>query len=119
MHRDRNARAWPRCRLSHLNRRRRRKGGPTPVEGAVTAALVDEEEGEVEAEEVAEAEVEPVADEVAGGDDYDAAPEDADAEPAPLSAEEDTASEVLRELIAHWNVPSWDEIMLGSSRPRD
>jgi hypothetical protein len=31
-------------------------------------------------------------------------------------AEEDTAGEVLRELIATWNVPSWDEIITGLHR---
>ncbi|MFO0800687.1 MAG: hypothetical protein U0804_24750 [Gemmataceae bacterium] len=31
-------------------------------------------------------------------------------------AEEDTAGEVLRELIATWNVPSWDEIISGLHR---
>ncbi|MDB5309955.1 MAG: hypothetical protein JWO38_4157 [Gemmataceae bacterium] len=35
----------------------------------------------------------------------------------PLAAEEDTGGEVLRDLIATWNVPSWDEIVTGLYRP--
>ena len=102
-------------RKRRRRRRRRRKGG-TSAEGAAatTAADADEAgEGEGEAEPVAELEEEPVA----GADDYDVPSDDLDTEPAPLSVEEDTASEVLRELIAHWNVPSWDEIVTGLYRP--
>ena len=32
-------------------------------------------------------------------------------------ADEDTAGEVLREMIANWNVPSWDAIITGLNRP--
>jgi len=35
----------------------------------------------------------------------------------PLAAEEDTGGEVLREMIANWNVPSWDEVIGGLYRP--
>jgi len=40
-----------------------------------------------------------------------------EAEPVALAAEEDTASDVLRDLIANWNVPSWDDIVSGLYRP--
>jgi ribonuclease E len=103
-------------RKRRRRRRRRRKGG-APAEGAAAVPAETEEAGEGETELTAEAEEEPVGEAVAEGDDYDAAPDDSDAELAPLSAEEDTASEVLRELIAHWNVPSWDEIVSGLYRP--
>ncbi|MBM3981559.1 MAG: hypothetical protein FJ304_15025 [Planctomycetes bacterium] len=98
-------------------RRRRRRKGP-PVEGAVSAAALEEAEAEAdpdtEADESGEVEVEaePVA-EATADDDFTS---DAD-EAAPLAAEEDTASEVLRDLIANWNVPSWDEIIGGLYRP--
>jgi hypothetical protein len=36
---------------------------------------------------------------------------------AALAADEDTAGEMLRELIAGWNVPSWDAIITGLNRP--
>ncbi len=101
-------------------RRRRRKGAP--AEGAVSAAaLEDAEEGaEAEAAE-AEGEEEPVA-ESAEGDDFEPTDggdmaEYTEDEAAPLVAEEDTASDVLRELIATWNVPAWDDIIGGLYRP--
>jgi hypothetical protein len=34
-----------------------------------------------------------------------------------LAAEEDTGGEMLRDLIANWNVPSWGEIIGGLYRP--
>lgn len=33
------------------------------------------------------------------------------------STDPDQAAEVLREILAHWNVPSWDEIVAGLHRP--
>ena len=32
-------------------------------------------------------------------------------------AEEDAGGELLRELIANWNVPSWDDVVTGLYRP--
>ena len=32
-------------------------------------------------------------------------------------ADPDQAAEVLRDILAHWNVPSWDEIVAGLYRP--
>ena len=86
-------------------RRRRRKGGPG-------------EEGAAEGE----AETAPVAVEEAGEyseNDYETGPgSDTDElTPVPVGAEEDTAGEVLRDLIANWNVPSWDSIITGLNRP--
>jgi hypothetical protein len=102
-------------RKRRRRRRRRRKGAP--VEGAGAAALAETGGDEGEAEPVAEvvedeAPGEPVADA-----DFAAALDEVDTEPAPLVDEEDTASEALRELIANWNVPSWDEIVGGLYRP--
>jgi ribonuclease E len=97
-------------RKRRRRRRRRRKGG-APAEGTAPAgtAPVDSSEDEGEAELVGEVEDEPEAD-------FDA-PEEMDTEPVTSSVEEDTASEVLRDLIANWNVPSWDDIVSGLYRP--
>lgn len=89
-------------------RRRRRKKG----EGdAADAGIADEPAPSYQAAgraPVAVAAAEPAADDAEG--------EDGEVG-GPLSpAEEDTAGEVLRELIATWNVPSWDEIISGLHR---
>jgi hypothetical protein len=80
-------------------RRRRKKGGPTDP----PAAGPDEEEAAADADppEAEPAEAEDV-EAFAGGD-----PEDA----------EEVGGELLRDLIANWNVPSWDEIVSGLHRP--
>jgi ribonuclease E len=101
-------------RKRRRRRRRRRKGGGTPAEGAPATANADSAEITSETE-IAEAV--PVAD----ADDY-AMPDselsdEYEQEPAPRDTEEDTATEVLRELIANWNVPSWDSIVSGLYRP--
>lgn len=100
-------------RKRRRRRRRRRKGGP--VEGAVSAAALSEA-GADESEPELVAEVEEEIGEPTAEEDF-GAPLDADIEPAGLVDEEDTASEVLRDLIASWNVPSWDEIVGGLYRP--
>jgi ribonuclease E len=94
-------------RKRRRRRRRRRKGGApeaAPVAG-----------GEAEGAE-AEIEVEPAAEE-SGSEAEEFGGEDMESESAPLAAEEDTASEVLRDLIENWNVPSWDDIVGGLYRP--
>jgi ribonuclease E len=93
-------------RKRRRRRRRRRTGAPSPAGDAPP-----------EAAEAEEGEAEPVAaeEEVAEAEEFGA--EDAEAELVPFGAEEDTASEVLRDLIANWNVPSWDEIVGGLYRP--
>ncbi|MFM8275037.1 MAG: hypothetical protein ACKODX_22275 [Gemmata sp.] len=104
-------------RKRRRRRRRRRKGGaPGEAPAAGTAAAGDDEgEAEGSAEEVPDVEPAAEADDFAApaGDEGD----DFEPEPAPLAAEEDTASEALRELIATWNVPSWDSIVSGLYRP--
>jgi len=49
-------------------------------------------------------------------DDAEGEGDDGEVGGTPSPAEEDTAGEVLRELIATWNVPSWDEIITGLHR---
>ena len=87
-------------------RRRRRKG---PGEGEQTEAAP------VEATAVTPARTEPEYD----NEDYETGPGSESDELAamPLAADEDTAGEVLRDLIANWNVPSWDSIVTGLYRP--
>jgi ribonuclease E len=98
-------------RKRRRRRRRRRKGGVAP-EGAEAGETGEAAEGEEEEEGVAAVvEDEPEAEAEEGF-----ASED-EVEFSPLAAEEDTASDVLRDLIANWTVPSWDDIVGGLYRP--
>lgn len=105
-------------------RRRRRKKGGAPgqtaeaAEGGEDAAA---EEPEVTDEEEPAAPVRipvrapnrmPIRD-----DAQDEEAEEIEPATVALAAEEDTGSEVLRELIATWNVPAWDDIVGGLYRP--
>lgn len=99
-------------RKRRRRRRRRRKGGQPAEAAAAPADAEPEAEAESETELVEVSDDAPDAEPEAYTEDE---AEDADA--MPLAAEEDTASEVLRELIATWNVPSWDEIVDGLYRP--
>jgi hypothetical protein len=106
-------------------RRRRRKGAP--VEGTETVATgPDDDAAEPDDDELAEsAEGADASDDDALADAAGEAAEEADGYDGddsdalqPVGAEEeDVASEALRELIATWNVPAWDEIVSGLYRP--
>lgn len=104
-------------------RRRRRKGAP--VEGTEAVGTgPDDDAAEPDEDEVAEAgEGAEASDEDAFADAAGEAAEDAgdtDDEDAlqPVGAEEeDVATDALRDLIANWNVPAWDEIIGGLYRP--
>jgi hypothetical protein len=103
-------------RKRRRRRRRRRKGGaPGEVAAVLGASSTDAPADDAEVEVVAETEDEP-AGETDTELDFEEAEEN-EGEPLPLAAEEDTASEVLRDLIATWNVPSWDDIVSGLYRP--
>ena len=108
-------------RKRRRRRRRRKKGGPTSPEaaaGPVEAAEVEEPDEPVVPHPVITAPV--VTPVVAERYEPEATDTDVDEdEPGaiPLAAEEDTGGEVLRELIATWNVPAWDEIVSGLYRP--
>jgi ribonuclease E len=103
-------------------RRRRRKGAP--VEGTEPvasgpdddAAEPDEEELS-ESAESAEANDEDAFADAAGEVAEDASDEDEDVLQPVGAEEEDVATEALRDLIANWNVPAWDEIIGGLYRP--
>ncbi|HEX4611156.1 MAG TPA: hypothetical protein VH092_23395 [Urbifossiella sp.] len=102
-------------RKRRRRRRRRKKGGAEGGE-APDAGIADEPAPSYQAAArtpvIAPAIVTPPAAELPEADGGD---EDEFAGPAP-AAEEDTAGEVLRELIATWNVPSWEEIISGLHR---
>ncbi len=94
-------------RKRRRRRRRRRKGGAATPDVAAASATAG-----------AEAEVATHEDASLRDDEAEPLTTDEAAEELPrCAAEEDTASEVLRELIANWNVPSWDEIVSGLYRP--
>jgi hypothetical protein len=97
-------------------RRRRRKKGGAGV--AAEAPPTEPASGEEPAEEAAgEYTVTArVAEDGLTDTEIDAEPDEEGGE-VHLAAEEDTGSEVLRDLIASWNVPSWDEIIAGLYRP--
>ena len=103
-------------------RRRRRKKGAPPA-GAATgdpAEIAADDAGEDDPSPSPPVQVQlpPVV--VEEEEDFESSDNDRDeAESVAFSptAEEDTGGEVLRELIATWNVPSWDEIVSGLYRP--
>ena len=101
-------------RKRRRRRRRRKKGAPGE---AVANAAEAGDESESDDEEAGTEEYEPAAvaasDDSTGDDDFDAY---AEADADPLAAVDDTATEALRDLIATWNVPSWDEIVTGLHR---
>ncbi len=97
-------------------RRRRRKKGEGDV---ADAGIADEPAPSYQASARAPAAprvltIAPVA--AAEAVEDDAEGDDGEVGGAPSLADEDTAGEVLRELIATWNVPSWDEIISGLHR---
>lgn len=103
-------------RKRRRRRRRRKKGGPGEAGGEGVAAEA-EPAGEPADDSAATA---PAAEEEYAADEADEADEEAEevgAGSVPLAAEEDTGSDVLRDLIATWNVPSWDDIVAGLYRP--
>jgi hypothetical protein len=105
-------------RKRRRRRRRRRKGGtqPAEVEGVEDTESEKSLAQDAELEEVG-FETETAASDVEYGDEppdefLDDVPE-ASAE----ESEEDAGGELLRELIANWNVPSWDDVVSGLYRP--
>jgi ribonuclease E len=95
-------------RKRRRRRRRRRKGGPgQPAEAGETAAA---EAGEAE---VAEVEADPAPEAVEEDSEYD----ESNRGESEVEAAEEAGGELLRELIANWNVPSWDDIVSGLHRP--
>jgi len=108
-------------RKRRRRRRRRKKGGPGEPAAGETAEAAPAEEAEAE-EPVASyrgsvrtAAPRPEPEEA--GFEEEAAEVGEESGGVALAAEEDTGGEMLRDLIANWNVPSWDEIVGGLYRP--
>lgn len=98
-------------RKRRRRRRRRRKGGCSPEAAVAGDASAEVAEGEADAEPA------PAEEPAPEGDDFGSDDTESELMPLAAEAEEDTASEVLRDLIATWNVPSWDDIVGGLYRP--
>jgi hypothetical protein len=111
-------------RKRRRRRRRRRKGGV-----AQPAEVGTGEDSEPEKTEIGEGETEdtpfelvPAAGEAESGEsEFGDEPGDEVvddiAEVSAADMEEDAGGELLRELIANWNVPSWDDVVGGLYRP--
>jgi ribonuclease E len=99
-------------RKRRRRRRRRRKGGQQPADASAEAPATDADEAEPQPVASFDDEVgEEEADEELI-DDEDGVTVDSEVEAA-----EDAGGELLRDLIANWNVPSWDEIVGSLYRP--
>lgn len=99
-------------------RRRRRKGGGQPAEVGSNDEPDTEktDSGEAETEELRFG-TEPASDEMDFQDELaDEGAEDL-VNSSNSDLEEDSGGELLRELIANWNVPSWDDVVAGLYRP--
>jgi hypothetical protein len=99
-------------RKRRRRRRRRRRGGEDSADAPMGAAS----EGEDEAAEGEPAEGGFEGGEVGFADEVEA---ESDTEVLAVDSEmdEDAGEELLRELIANWNVPSWDDVVGGLYRP--
>jgi ribonuclease E len=100
-------------RKRRRRRRRRKKGGTSSPDAGASQSAQAEEAGEDE--EDAESYPSRATGEYHEADDEGAM--EIKPEAAPLAAEEDTGGDLLRDLIATWNVPSWDDIVGGLYRP--
>lgn len=85
-------------RKRRRRRRRRRKGGPADEAGETTAVGADGGPQQTDGYEDDDQDQEAVA--VSAG-----------------AVADDSPAGTLRDLIAHWNVPSWDDIISGLYRP--
>lgn len=95
-------------RKRRRRRRRRKKSGVAPGAAdeaeSMPATITAPEEAEADTEDEPTYDTEDEAMEI-------------ESETVPLAADEDAGGDVLRELIATWNVPSWDEIVGQLHRP--
>jgi hypothetical protein len=109
-------------RKRRRRRRRRRKGGQPAEAGTAEeteSEKADAGEGETEDSvfELVPVVAETESDEAEYGDEPgDEIVEDT-VEISAAEMEEDAGGELLRELIANWNVPSWDDVVGGLYRP--
>lgn len=107
-------------RKRRRRRRRRKKGGgaEAPAGEAGEAAPAAEEAEEPVASYRGSVRVTaPRPEPEEGGFEDEAAEVAEESGGVSLAAEEDAGGEMLRDLIANWNVPSWDDIVTGLYRP--
>ena len=107
-------------------RRRRRRKKKGPGEGLAAPAESGDPAGEEEEREPAPSPAprrsQPVAaraatPEYAEAGEDEGEDEGVDAAGETLAAEEDAGGELLRDLIANWDVPAWDQVIGGLHRP--
>ncbi|MBA2224994.1 hypothetical protein [Thermogemmata fonticola] len=96
-------------RKRRRRRRRRRKGGSESAQESASSNSTAAASAEVP--ETGEAEELPGGASPAGAAPSAGVPDWSD------TTDPDQAAEVLRDILAHWNVPSWDEIVAGLYRP--
>jgi ribonuclease E len=93
-------------RKRRRRRRRRRKGAAGPDTELQTVDGAEDAAGEAEDAE---------------DDEIESSEESTDLEFDPVAVESDSdeysGEELLRDLIANWNVPSWDDVVAGLYRP--
>jgi hypothetical protein len=118
-------------RKRRRRRRRRRKGTGTQPVDAGTNAEAENEQSDTEEAEVEEPKLkaqpafrgqpvfkaQPAVDESDYTDESSDELEDDLANSPVNDIDEDAGGELLRELIANWNVPSWDDVVSGLYRP--
>jgi ribonuclease E len=97
-------------------RRRRRKGGGQPGE---TGLDEDQDSEKTESSESENQEIGFGLEAETDNTDYSEEPmeEVANDLKESLDSDEDSGGELLRELIANWNVPSWNDVVSGLYRP--
>jgi hypothetical protein len=108
-------------RKRRRRRRRRKKGAAGAAQPTDAGSSEDMEHDKEDGEERGSEESRTSAVPATGRGEYDDESDDFSDEPTPLSTpedlEDDAGGELLRELIANWNVPSWDEVVSGLYRP--
>lgn len=103
-------------RKRRRRRRRRRRGGSDQPADATADAGSPEGEEAAEAAESEPAEGDFEASEVGFADESEAEP-DTELVSVDSESDEDAGEDLLRDLIANWNVPSWDDVVGGLYRP--
>ncbi len=97
-------------RKRRRRRRRRKKGGGVAAPAAAETGLAETGEDFTVTARIED-------DHLVDTEDESGEPEDEEVAMEVGAEEEDVGGEVLRELTANWNVPSWDEIVGGLYRP--
>jgi ribonuclease E len=99
-------------RKRRRRRRRRRRGSADPAAEA-PSSVCNEENADMPAPDW------PAEEDALAGEatTQSSTPTASELPPWPEETDSDQAAEILRDILAHWNVPSWDEIVAGLHRP--